>query len=306
LYAFCRMTREAIDVPHADGTAGAWQMRHRPLGGNAPSSCCSSQPPDQRLSLFRERLDDLYQRRLELPSPPARSPAQHTLRAVGLTVHRYQIPKQYFLDLGEGCRRDLLVTRYPTWASLERHCYDVYGIVVLMMSCVFGVTSSGAAEHAIKIGIAMRLTSILRDLKPDLARRRIYLPLEDMAAFRYSERDLAAGVVNDNFRELMRFEITRARRLYHEGAEGLCWVAPDGAQFAAATMAVGHSAILDAIERRGYDVFSGRAALSTAQHLRRLPLAWRLARRRPDARLPEVFSTPPVSKAAVAPVAALR
>jgi 15-cis-phytoene synthase len=308
--AFCGMIREAIDVPDAEGSAGAWEMRHRLLGavqspavamttlGSGAGACCSSHPLDQTLSLIRDRLDDVYEGRLDLPSPPSRSEAQHTLHAFSLAARRYQIPRQYFLDLAEGCRRDLLVSRYATWASLERHCHDVGGVVALIMSCVFGVTHSGAAEHALKVGIAMRLTRILRDLGPDHARGRLYLPLEDMAAFRYSERDLAGGVVNDNFRGLVRFEIARARRLYLEGAEGLCRVAGDGPRLSAATMVVWQSGILDAIERRGYDVFSRRAGLTTGQKARRLPLAWRLARRRPDARLPAVFPIPPDARVA--------
>ena len=184
---------------------------------------------------------------------------------------------------------DLTVSRYATWSSLERYCYHSAGVLGPVMSCVFGVTHSGAAGQAIKMGTAMRLTGILRDLKQDFERGRVYLPLEDLAAFRYSERDLAAGVVNENFRELMRFETARARRLYREGAEGLCWVAGDGSRLTASTMVMVHSGILDAIERQGYDVFGRRAALTTGQKLRRLPMAWRVARRRPEAQLPPIF-----------------
>ena len=185
---------------------------------------------------------------------------------------------------------DLTVSRYATWSSLERYCYHSAGVLGPVMSCVFGVTHSGAAGQAIKMGNAMRLTGILRDIKQDFDRGRVYLPLEDLATFRYSERDLAAGTVNENFRELMRFQIARARRLYSEGAEGLCWVAGDGSRLTASTLAMVSSGVLDAIERQGYDVFSRRASLTTGQKLRRLPMAWRVARRGPDAALPPLFS----------------
>jgi phytoene synthase len=158
-----------------------------------------------------------------------------------------------------------------------------------MLCGVFGVTNSGAGDHAVKLATAMRLTTILRDLKADRDRGRVYLPLEDLARFRYGERDLAAGVVNEPFRELMRFEIASARRLYHEGAEGLCWLADDGSRITASTLAASYSGILDAIERQNYDVFARRPELTTAQKLRRLPLAWGLSRRRPDHRLPDLF-----------------
>jgi phytoene synthase len=135
----------------------------------------------------------------------------------------------------------------------------------------------------------MRLMTILRDLKADRDRGRVYLPLEDLARFRYGERDLAAGVVNDRFRELMRFQIARARSLYHEGADGLCWLADDGSRLAASALAATYSGILDAIERQGYDVFARRPELTTAHKLRRLPLAWGLSRRGPGHRLPDLF-----------------
>jgi phytoene synthase len=290
VYAFCRMIGDAIDVPREGESAGAGEtLRHRPLE-SASSSCCSADGLDGRLMMLRDRLDEIYDGRLELPLPASRSEAQHALRAFELTVRRYEIPKQHFLDFAYCRRIDLTVRRYATWGSLERYCYHAAGVVGLMMAGVFGVTHSGAGEHAVKIGNAVRLTRILRDVREDYERHgRIYLPLEDLARFRYSERDLAGGVVNDNFRELMRFEISRARRLYHEGAEGLCWLAGDGSRLTAATMATVYSGILDAIERQGYDVFSRRARLTTPQKLRRLPRAWRLARRGPDESLPDVF-----------------
>jgi phytoene/squalene synthetase len=89
----------------------------------------------------------------------------------------------------------------------------------------------------------------------------------------------------------MRFEIARARALYQQGADGLCWLAGDGSRLTAASMAVIYSGILGAIERRGYDVFISRAHLTTSQKLRRLPMAWRLARRRAGEALPKVFET---------------
>ena len=158
-----------------------------------------------------------------------------------------------------------------------------------MMSCVLGLQHSDAKRQAATLGKAMRLTSILRDVKADFDRGRIYLPQDEMKRFGYSESDLANGVVNDSFRELMKFQIARARRLYHEGAEGLCWLGGDGSRLAASSLAVIHAGILDAIERQRYDVFHHRADLSAAQKLARLPRAWRLARRLSTEPMPRVF-----------------
>ena len=99
-----------------------------------------------------------------------------------------------------------------------------------MMCGIFGVRSSDAGRHAIAMGNAMQLTNMLRDIKEDAARGRIYLPLEDLARFRYSENDLLNGVVNDAFVVLMKFEIDRARKLCAEGVAGLGWLADDGSR----------------------------------------------------------------------------
>jgi phytoene synthase len=184
---------------------------------------------------------------------------------------------------------DLTVRRYATWKSLERYCYHAAGVVGLAMGCVFGLRHSGAGEKAVRMGNAMRLTRILRDVKADWERGRLYLPLEDLASHRYGERDVAAGVVDERFRALMRFEIDRARRMYREAAEGVCWLADDGSRLTASTMALIDSGILNAIERQGYDVFTKRARLTTGQKLRGLPAAWRLARREAGEPVPDVF-----------------
>ena len=184
---------------------------------------------------------------------------------------------------------DLEVRRYPTWHALESYCYHVAGVVGLIMSRVFGLEDEGAGRQAVMMGNAMQLTNILRDVGEDWERGRIYLPREDMERFGYSEKDLAAGAVNENFRELMRFEIARARDLYRRGAEGLCRLPADGSRATAAAMAALYSGILKAIERQGYDVFGRRAHLTTIRKVGRLPAAWRLARRRDGRAVPGVF-----------------
>ena len=183
----------------------------------------------------------------------------------------------------------LTVPRYATWEALRRYCHHTGGVAAVLLSGVFGLTHSGAGGHAARLGAAVRLTGILRDLKPDLDRGRILLPLEDLARFRYSERDMARGTVNDALRELVRFEAGRARRLFHEGAEGPCWLGDDGSRLTVSALVATSAAMLDAIERQGCDVFTRPPALSAGQKLRRLPVAWSLSRRRPGERLPDLF-----------------
>src|SRR5581483_7540284 len=247
VYAFCRMIDDAID------------QDDRSIESTGSCECGGL---DGRLSLFRDRLDEIYSGTLELPNPEFRSRTQHALSAFAHTVQRYEIPKKYFFDLAEGCRMDLTVKRYATWNSLENYCYHVAGVVGLIMSCIFGLRHSDAGEQAIAMGNAMQLTNILRDIREDWQRGRIYLPLEDLARFGYSESDLSRCVVNEPFRRLMKFEVARARSLYRDASKGLCWLADDGSRLTASAMAVIYSGILDAIERQGYDVFRRRAHLT--------------------------------------------
>jgi phytoene synthase len=268
--AFCRMMREAIGGDEAQSGA-----------------CCSSDSLASRAQMFRDRLDEIYDGTIELPNPGCRSESQHVLAAISYTVERFEIPKQYFHHLADGYQTELSVARHATWKSLENYCSHTGGAVALLMSCVLGLTHSEAKQHAVQIGNAIEMTKLLCDISADWARGRVYLPLEDLVRFRYSEKDLAARIVNDNFRELMRFEVARARQLYREGAEGLCWLAGDGSRLAASMVVAMHSGILDQIERRGYDVFSARVELSTTQRIRRVPIAWKLARRRAGEPRPE-------------------
>jgi phytoene synthase len=284
VYAFFNLVREAITS--AGEEAGAARLRHQPLNvtasahaGSGHDACCSSDPLGQRLSLLGERLDELYAGRLELPAPAARSEQQHVLHAFAVASARYQVPREALLDFAEACRAELTVSRYATWASLERYCRSAGGSVARAAACVLGVTNSGAGETITEAGVAIRLTRILCELKADVAHGRVYLPLEDLAAFRYTERELAAGIVNDNFRRLMRFQIERARQLYDEAARGLRWVANDGSRHAAALLLTRQLALLDVVERHGYDVFARQPALTWVQKLLAFPMSGRLAKR---------------------------
>ena len=255
VYAFCRLLDDAADT-----------------GGD--------------LSAYDQALAAAYAG--EAP-PVADERARLALVAFAETVRRYDIPRRYFDDLAAGCRMDLTVTRYATWDALRVYCYHVAGVVGLVMCRIFGLGEESAERQAVVMGEAMQLTNILRDVGEDRTLGRVYLPAEDLARFGYAEADLMAGVVDDRFRALMRFEVDRARGLYRDGAAGLAAVADDGSRFTAAAMGVIYAGILGAIERQGYDVFGGRARLSTPRKLLRLPAARRVARRRAGEAVPDVF-----------------
>jgi len=197
--------------------------------------------------------------------------------ALHATVQTYAIPRQYLDDVLEGVGRDLGPVRFETFAELYRYCYLVASAVGLTCIHVWGFRHDDAKRFAEKAGIALQLTNILRDLGEDAARGRIYLPREDLERFGYSEEALARGQRDDAFRDLMRFEVGRARGYYAEALPLAGYLdAPGRAVFL--TMLRTYRAILDEIERRDYDVFGHRVTLGRWHKLylaaQALPVRW--------------------------------
>lgn len=199
---------------------------------------------------------------------------------LGETIRRHDIPLQPFSDMVAGLEMDLDGVRYPTFSDLERYCYRVAGTVGLMITPVAGYRAgSRALEHAKVLGTAMQLTNILRDVGEDWERGIVYLPEDELALFGLSRRDLPAQRQRPAFRELMEYQIARARRLYDEGL-GLIPLLTRRRGRAAFQFAVdAYSAILDKIRDNAYDVFSCRASLSLPGKLGMIPActwrAWR-------------------------------
>jgi phytoene synthase len=136
-----------------------------------------------------------------------------------------------------------------------------------MMCYVFGYRDARALPYAEQMGLAMQLTNILRDVAEDLRLGRIYLPAEELAAFGLSEADLREGKLDGRFEDFMRFQIARARKLYAEAHAGVALLSPLS-RLTAHLMGRVYAGILTAIERAGFDVFRGRAYLTTADKLR--------------------------------------
>jgi phytoene synthase len=138
---------------------------------------------------------------------------------------------------------------------------------------IIGFAGSAAIPYAIKLGVALQLTNILRDVGEDWQAGRVYLPQEELAAFALTEADLAAGQVDARWRAFMQFQIERNRRLYAEAWPGIALLNRDG-RFAIAAAAGLYQAILDDIEAHDYDVFNRRAQVSKWGKLSRLPGLW--------------------------------
>jgi phytoene synthase len=177
------------------------------------------------------------------------------------TVDNYKIPREYFDELIAGMRMDLRIKRYSYFPSLYDYCYRVAGVVGLIMLKVFGYKDTAAEGYAVKLGVAMQLTNILRDIKEDSLRGRIYLPLEDVERFGVGEEQITACRMNENFKELLRFQIKRCRKYYDDSSAGIGLIDNPASRFVVLCMKEMYSGILDEIEKNDYDVFGRRACV---------------------------------------------
>lgn len=252
IYAWCRRTDELVDGP------------------------ASALTTPETLDLWEQHLESIF----------AGHPLENFDVALLDTLQRYPIDIQPFRDMIAGQRMDLYRSRYETFEELYLYCYRVAGTVGLMSTAVMGLdTTTNTApwhqhkqpyiptEEAIALGIAMQLNNILRDVGEDARRGRIYIPLEDLARFNYTEQDFFKGVVDDRWRSLMRFQIDRAHQFYTKAEQGITYLAPD-ARWPVWTASMLYGQILGVIERNNYDVFSQRAYVPQWKKLRALPLAW--------------------------------
>lgn len=185
------------------------------------------------------------------------------------TCERYKLSCDLANELLAGVAMDLTVQRYATFGELWVYCYRVASVVGLLSMRIIGY-APGAEAYAIRLGIALQLTNILRDVGEDARRGRIYLPQEEIHRFGLGEQDILDGVRDDRFRALMRFQIGRAEQLYRASWPGVALLNSDG-QMAVAAAALLYRGILGKIVANDFDVFHSRAHLSLAEKLLMLP-----------------------------------
>lgn len=183
------------------------------------------------------------------------------------TVRTYQLSVPELLAVLEGIEQDLTPFQITTFADLERYCYHVAGAVGLNCVRIWGYTGAAPTDPAVACGLAFQLTNILRDLREDAQLGRIYLPTEDLERFGYSATELQQGVRNTAFRDLMAFEVTRARECYAQ-AEALQGVLSPAGRPIFSTMHRLYRDLLDEIERRDFDVYTQRVELHRWHKLR--------------------------------------
>ena len=222
---------------------------------------------DQPTGAEREASLNYWRGHVQAVSNPDQDDA--VAAAWGDTLLRYHIPRHYAVQLIDGVARDMSQTRYGTFDDLSTYCYGVASTVGLMSMHIVGFESNEAIPYAIKLGVALQMTNILRDVGEDYRNGRVYLPRDEMDAFGISEGTLSSGVVTDKWREFMRFQIARTRDLYAQAWPGIGMLERDGRLAIAAAGSL-YRGILDEIERSDYDVFLHRASVSTWSKIQRV------------------------------------
>jgi phytoene synthase len=178
----------------------------------------------------------------------------------------FGIAKEYPLDLIKGVHMDTHKNRYETFDELYLFAYRVAGVVGLMMTPLLGYNNPEALEDAEKLGIAMQLTNILRDIKEDKDMDRIYIPQEEIRMFGLEEKHFFEENMSDNFRNLMKFQVDRAHQYYDEADRGIKMLDRD-AQFAIYSASKIYRGILKKIELRNYNPFQGRVFVPQSRKL---------------------------------------
>ncbi len=233
--------------------------------GYAFARCCDDIVDDDLEPEEKVRQLAEYRRKLEqcLDGRPA-GPIFLALRDA---ISRYHIPPEYFWQLIDGVEMDLTVRRYPTFAELRRYCYGVASTVGLICIEIFGYKDGQQArQHAEDLGIALQLTNILRDIREDAQRDRIYIPQDELKRFGYSEADVFAGVANEPFLNLVQYQAQRARDYFASGRK-LLPLLPRRSRACAAVLQGIYGSILDRIEARPCEVLRQRVSLSSGQKL---------------------------------------
>jgi 15-cis-phytoene synthase len=178
------------------------------------------------------------------------------------TLLKFSIPKQYFHWIIDGTEMDLDVFQYETFEDLYKYCFNVASAVGLVCLQIFGYQDERAKKLAEQCGIAFQLTNILRDVKEDAERGRIYLPLEDLKKFNYAPEELQRGILDERFRNLMRFETERARE-YYRAARNLIPLVEKSSRPCLWAMIEIYERLLDRIIQNRFDVFNQRIRLTS-------------------------------------------
>lgn len=192
-------------------------------------------------------------------------------RALVDTAQRWSLPREHIEAFLRSMRMDLTVTEYPTYDDLYGYVYGSAAVIGLQMVPILEprdiTTVDGAYASAQDLGVAFQLANFVRDVGEDLARGRVYLPLEDLARCGLTRAHLERRVVDDRVRALLAFEIERVRDLSRRATPGIALLHPTSRPCIEAAQEL-YVGIVDEVERIDYQVFDRRATTSVARRAR--------------------------------------
>lgn len=204
--------------------------------------------------------------RKEVASSFAGQPSHPAMKALMPHVADYEIRAEHLAAVIDGCQMDLDQTRYLDFPGLERYCHLVAGVVGEVASAIFGRTQPSTVQYAHKLGLAMQLTNIIRDVGDDARRGRIYLPVSELQRFDVKAHEVLNRGYSERFTALMKFQAERAHRIYDE-AFALLPDADRKAQKPGLMMANIYRTLLREIEAGGFQVLHQRISLTPVRKL---------------------------------------
>ena len=228
VYAFCRKTDDIVDE--------------------------GSEPEELKFERLRKW-------RIELEKALYGTSDYQLFNKLAAIIKQFNIPIDPFFELIVGMEMDLQRKRYPSFDELKLYCYCVASTVGLICIEIFGYKNKSAKDYAINLGLAMQLTNILRDIKKDSERGRIYLPQKDMQYFNYSENDLIERKYNPEFVSLMKYEAARAEELFKKADQFLDFE-DKPSMFPARAMQHIYHKLLTKIDAENYDIFTKKIKVS--------------------------------------------
>jgi phytoene synthase len=194
--------------------------------------------------------------------------------ALGHAIDRFAVPAEFFEELVNGVEMDFTVNRYASWDELSRYCYRVASMVGLICTSVFGTRAhANARQHAIDLGMALQIVNIMRDVREDAERGRVYFPSDDLAAYGLTPADILACCYDARFASVMRHQGVRAHEFFARGRRLLPLLDLRSRMCVNVLQGV-YAEILRRIELREYDVLSERVSLSSREKLAAIGRLW--------------------------------
>jgi phytoene synthase len=237
LYAFCREVDDTVD------------------------ECTDVSVARTKLAWWRKEVAAMY----------AGAPTHPVARALQPHTEPYSLKAEHLQAIIDGMEMDLDQTRYLDYPGLQRYCWHVAGVVGILSASIFGCSKEQTRQYAEKLGLALQLTNIIRDVGDDARKGRIYLPMNELQQFNVTAADILNARHSENFEKLMRFQYERAQRTYDE-AFALLPKEDRRAQRPGLIMAAIYRTLLQEIEHDNFRVLNQRISLTP---IRKLWLAWK-------------------------------